>query len=94
MSSPCCVIAVNNASELELKAICVIGNSTIFLLVASFVMEKNKRYSYDAGYKLKVIAYAEEHGNRAAERHFDPPPTEKTIRAWWASKEELKKLRF
>jgi hypothetical protein len=33
-------------------------------------MEKNKRYSYDAGYKLKVIAYAEEHGNRAAERHF------------------------
>jgi hypothetical protein len=45
--------------------ICVIGNSTIFLLVASFVMEKNKRYSYDAGYKLKVIAYAEDHGNRA-----------------------------
>ena len=28
-------------------------------------MEKNKRYSYNAGYKLKVIAYAEEHGNRA-----------------------------
>ena len=42
-------------------------------------MEKNKRYSYDAGYKLKVIAYAE-NGNRAAERHFGPPPTEKTIR--------------
>ena len=47
--------------------ICVIGNSTIFLLVASFVMQKNERYSYDEGYKLKVIAYAEEHGNRAAE---------------------------
>jgi hypothetical protein len=28
-------------------------------------MEKNKRYSYDAGYKLKVIAYAEDRGNRA-----------------------------
>ena len=28
---------------------------TIFLLVASFVMEKNKRYSYDTGYKLEVI---------------------------------------
>jgi hypothetical protein len=28
-------------------------------------MEKNKRYSYDAGYKLKVIAYAEDHGNKA-----------------------------
>jgi hypothetical protein len=28
-------------------------------------MEKNKRYSYDEGYKLKVIAYAEDRGNRA-----------------------------
>ena len=79
MSSLCCVIAVYGASELELKVICVIGNSIIFLLVASFVIEKNKRYSYDAGYKLKVIpvSYAEEHGNRVAERHFGPPPTEK-----------------
>jgi hypothetical protein len=40
---------------------------------------------------LKVIASAEGHENRAAERHFDPPPTEKTIRDWRASKEELKK---
>ena len=43
------------------------------------------------GYKLKVMPYAEEHGNRAAERHFSPPPTEKTIRDWQASKEYLKK---
>jgi hypothetical protein len=28
-------------------------------------MEKNKSYSYDVGYKLKAIAYAEDHGNRA-----------------------------
>ena len=49
--------------------------------------EKNKRYSYDAGYKVKVIPYAEEHGNRAAERHFGPPSTEKIIRDWRASKE-------
>ena len=63
-----CIIALYGASELELKVICVIGNSTIFLLVASFVMEKNKRNSYDAGFKFKVIAYAEEHGNRAAFR--------------------------
>ena len=48
---------------------------------------ENKRYSYDAGYKLKVIAYAEEHGNRAAEWHFGPPPMEKTIHDWRASKE-------
>jgi hypothetical protein len=40
-------------------------------------MEKNKRYSYDAGYKLKAIAYAEDHGNRAAERHFGPPQQKK-----------------
>ena len=54
LSSLCCIVAVYGASELELKVICVIGKSTIFLLVASFVMEKNKRYSYDVGYKLKV----------------------------------------
>ena len=74
LSSLSCVIAVYNVSELELKVICVIGNSTIFLLVASFVMKKNKRYSYDAGYKLKVIASIEEHGT---DQHFGPPPTEK-----------------
>ena len=39
-----------------------------------------------------VIAYAEEHGNRAAELHFGPPPIEKTIRDWWACEEELKKM--
>ena len=39
-----------------------------------------------------VIAYAEENGNRVAERHFGLPPTETTIRDWWASKEELKKM--
>ena len=55
-------------------------------------MEKNKRYSYDAGYKLKVTPYAEEHGNRAAMRHFGPPPREKTIRDWRANKEYLKKI--
>ena len=92
LSSLWCIIAIYVASELELKVIYVIGNSTIFLLVASFVMEKNKRYSYDAGYKLKVIAYAEEHGNKTAGRHFNPPPTEKTICDWQASKEELKKI--
>ena len=54
LSSLCCVTAVYGASEFELKVIYVIGNSTIFLLVASFVVEKNERYSYDAGYKFKV----------------------------------------
>ena len=53
------------------------------MVVASFVMGKK----YDVGYKLKVMPYAEEHGNRAAEWHFSPPLTEKTIRDWRASKE-------
>ena len=42
--------------------------------------------------KLKAIAYAEEHGNRTAEWHFGPPPTEKTICNWQVSKEELRKM--
>ena len=50
-------------------------------------MEKNKRYSYDAGYKLKVIPYAEEHENRAAEHHFSPPTEKRTICDWRASNE-------
>ena len=91
MSSLCCIIAVYGASELELKVICVIGNITIFLLVANVVMEKSKRYSYDAGYTFKVVPYAEEHGNRAAERHFGPPPTEKNIRVGGLVKKNWKK---
>ena len=62
------------------------------MLVASFVMEKNKRYSYDAGYKLKVIAYAEEHGNRAAEWHSAIHQRKKTICDWQTGKEKLKKI--
>ena len=42
LSNLWCVITVYGASELDLKVICVIGNSTIFLLVASFVMKKKK----------------------------------------------------
>ena len=37
----------------------------------------SKRFSYTIAYKLQVIQYAKEHGNRAAERHYGPPPTEK-----------------
>ena len=42
----------------------------------------SKRFSYTASFKLKVIKYAKKHGNRAAERHFGPPPTESVIRLW------------
>ena len=49
-------------------------------------MSKNKKIntgkqlSYSAKFKLNVVNYAKEHGNRAAERHFGPPPSEYMIR--------------
>lgn len=49
----------------------------------------SKRFSYTIAYKLQVVRYAKEHGNRAAERHFGPPPTEKMIRQWRKQEEEL-----
>lgn len=44
--------------------------------------------SYTAGYKLKVIEYALEHGKRAAGRKFDVD--EKCVRRWCAQKEALR----
>ena len=43
-------------------------------------------------HKLKEIAHAEEHGNRATERHFGPPPRQKTICDWRASEKYLKEI--
>ena len=54
---------------------------------------KQRRKAYTVGYKLEVIEYAKQHGNRAAERHFGPPPTEKIIREWRKQEEELKKTK-
>lgn len=53
--------------------------------------QKQCLHCYNIAYKLRVIAYAKEHGNRAAERHFGPPPTEKMIRTWRNQEEDLKK---
>lgn len=44
--------------------------------------------NYTAGLKLSVIAYAEEHGNRAAERKFTV--SEKLVRDWRKIKDSLK----
>lgn len=49
----------------------------------------SKRFSYTASFKLTVIKFAKEHGNRAAERHFGPPPTESVIRLWRQQEEKL-----
>ena len=60
---------------------------------------KRKRNSYDSAFKLKVIEYAENHNNCAAEREFGV--TEKMVREWRKKKSELggarksaKRLRF
>ena len=43
---------------------------------------KERRLSYSIAFKIEVVNYALKHGNRAAERRFDSPPTEKMIREW------------
>uniref|UniRef100_H9GR36 HTH CENPB-type domain-containing protein n=1 Tax=Anolis carolinensis TaxID=28377 RepID=H9GR36_ANOCA len=54
-------------------------------------MSVQKRLSYRIPFKLEVIKYTKEHGNRAAERHFGPPPTEKMIREWRKQEDQLQK---
>ena len=54
-------------------------------------MESKKRHKYTIAYKLQVIQYAKENGNRAAARHFGSPPTEKMIRFWRKQEEKLQK---
>ena len=46
-----------------------------------------------SSFKLQVIKYAKENGNRATERHFGPPPTEKMIRTWRRQENELKEAK-
>ncbi|XP_035228767.1 uncharacterized protein LOC118200886 [Stegodyphus dumicola] len=55
-------------------------------------MSKQKRLAYKVAFKLEVIKFAKEHGNRAAERHFGPPTTEKMIREWRKQEDQLQKL--
>lgn len=50
-----------------------------------------RRHAYTNSYKLKVIKFAKEHGNRTAAKYFGPPPTEKMVRAWRKQEEEIKK---
>ena len=54
--------------------------------------EKQKRFSYPANFKLEVIRYAEEHGNKAAARLFGPSPTAAMIGVWRSRKDELVKM--
>ena len=49
-----------------------------------------KCQSYMVSDKLRIINFAEQHGNRAAEREFGV--SESNIRLWWESKENLEKM--
>ena len=55
-------------------------------------MSKQKRISYKIPLKLEVVKYTKEHGNRAAERHFGPPPTEKMIQEWRKQEDQLQNM--
>lgn len=52
--------------------------------------ENTKRQSYTTAEKLKVIQFAEQHGNRSAQRQFGI--AESNIRLWRRSKENLEKM--
>ena len=45
--------------------------------------------SYSIAFKIEVMNYAEKHGNRAAERRFSSPLTEKMIREWRKQRRDL-----
>ncbi|KAJ7345310.1 hypothetical protein JRQ81_001260 [Phrynocephalus forsythii] len=51
---------------------------------------KQKSGAYTTAFKLKVVEYAKQHGNRAAARHFGEPSTECTLREWRKMEEKLK----
>lgn len=51
-----------------------------------------KYRNYSAGFKLKVIAFAKQHGNRAAEREFSA--SEKLVRCWRKQKDMLKSTKL
>nr|AHN53440.1 DDE superfamily endonuclease [Nuttalliella namaqua] len=73
----------------------VLMNCPTFTVLLPFILYKmsnQKRLAYKAAFKLEVIKFAKEHGNRAAERHFGPPPTEKMIREWRKQEDQLQKL--
>ena len=65
---------------------------TPLLFLLPNMSETSKRGSYPANFKLKVIQFAKEHGNKAAARLFGPPPTSAMIRRWRKEEEELSKL--
>lgn len=54
-------------------------------------MSKQKKISHKIPFKLEVVTHAKERGNRAAETHFGPPPTDTMIREWRKQEYQLQK---
>ena len=52
----------------------------------------DRRWSYPADFKLKVVWFAKEHGNKAASREFGSPPTKVMIGRWQKEEERSSKL--
>ena len=52
-----------------------------------FFFKPKMRKSYEANFKLKVVSYAEEFGNRSAEREYGV--SEKVVRDWRKKKDDL-----
>jgi len=50
---------------------------------------KRETLSYSIAFKIEVMNYAEKRGNKAAERRFGLPPTEKMIREWRKQRKDL-----
>ncbi|VEL34897.1 unnamed protein product [Protopolystoma xenopodis] len=51
-----------------------------------------KRHAYIGSFRLKVIKFAKEFGNHAAEREFGPPPDRRTTIRWRKEEENLRKM--
>lgn len=49
--------------------------------------QKNKRSSFEVGFKLRVMQFAEEHNNSAALREFGVADSTGNIRLWCQQKE-------
>ena len=50
---------------------------------------KERQLSYSIAFKIEVVNYTEKYGNRAADRRFGSPPTEKMIREWRKKRKDL-----
>ena len=50
---------------------------------------KERQLSYSFAFKVEVVNCGEKHGNRAAERRFGSPLTEKMIREWRKQRKDL-----